>query len=385
MVEPQRLTVALRAWAAEGPRARYAEEVADIYRRYRAGLEAADVVDDELFAWRALDALRADPASWGATPVFVYGFDDLDPLELDALETLARHARADVTVSIPYEPGREAFRATAGITPGPRGPRRRGRAPRGRLRPLRRRLPRRAARARARPLRGRARDGRPGRRGPLHVAGGQRAEVELCAAEVLALLLRAGTAPGAVAVVFRDPAAYASIVEQVFGAYGIPFSIDRSVELAHTALGRGLLALLRCAGAGGDDRGRARLPADPGRAEDPGARRQARGAGAAQGVHGRRRHDRALERRRRPVPARRRREPALGPRRARAARADRPAARGAARGAVPAPGPRPRRRRARRRARVPRRARGGAPAARARRRRPARGGPRPDPRPARRI
>ncbi len=46
---------------------------------------------------------------------------------------------------------------------------------------------------------------------------------------------------------FRDPARYASLVEQVFGAYGIPYSIDRSVPLAHTGLGRGLLALLRCA------------------------------------------------------------------------------------------------------------------------------------------
>ena len=70
------------------------------------------------------------------------------------------------------------------------------------------------------------------------------------AADVLALL-REGTPPGEVAVVFRDPGRYASVVEQVFDAYGIPFSIDRAVPLAHTGLGRGLLALLRCAtGAG---------------------------------------------------------------------------------------------------------------------------------------
>ena len=28
----------------------------------------------ELFAWRALDALRREPAMWGGTPLFVYGF-----------------------------------------------------------------------------------------------------------------------------------------------------------------------------------------------------------------------------------------------------------------------------------------------------------------------
>ena len=41
-------------------------------------------------------------------------------------------------------------------------------------------------------------------------------------------LLRDGIAPGDVAVVFRDPTAYSSLLEQVFGAYGIPYSIDRS-------------------------------------------------------------------------------------------------------------------------------------------------------------
>jgi ATP-dependent helicase/DNAse subunit B len=80
----------------------------------------------------------------------------------------------------------------------------------------------------------------------MRAAGGARAEVELIAAEVLKEL-RAGTEPGQVAVVFRDPPSYGSVVEQVFDAYGIPFSIDRSVPLAHTALGRSLLALLRCA------------------------------------------------------------------------------------------------------------------------------------------
>jgi ATP-dependent helicase/DNAse subunit B len=60
-------------------------------------------------------------------------------------------------------------------------------------------------------------------------------------------LLRGGTPAGQVAVVYRDPERYASVVEQVFGAYGIPYSLDRYVPLGHTALGRGLLALLRCA------------------------------------------------------------------------------------------------------------------------------------------
>src|SRR6185437_2100337 len=80
----------------------------------------------------------------------------------------------------------------------------------------------------------------------LLAAGGQRAEVELVASEVLALL-RSGTEPGDVAVVYRDPAAYASLVGQVFDAYGIPFALSRELPFRHTSVGRGLLALMRCA------------------------------------------------------------------------------------------------------------------------------------------
>ena len=30
------------------------------------------------------------PESWGSTPVFLYGFDDLTPIELDTVETLSQ-------------------------------------------------------------------------------------------------------------------------------------------------------------------------------------------------------------------------------------------------------------------------------------------------------
>lgn len=252
MIEPSRLTQALRTWAEDGPRRTYAEEVARLYNRYLAGLEEAGLVDAALYGWRALDALRADPRSWGETPVFVYGFDDFDRLELDALETLARAVGAEVTVSLPDEPGRRALQATAGI-------REDLKSLAGEVVPL-------AALddhydPAARPAlhaleRGLFEDSpataASGGAVVLHRAGGERAEIELCGARVLELL-RAGTEPGEIAVVLRDPAPYASMLEQVFGAYGIPYSIDRSVPFAHTGAGRGLLACLRCAvtGAGG--------------------------------------------------------------------------------------------------------------------------------------
>ncbi|MBA3436758.1 MAG: exodeoxyribonuclease V subunit gamma [Thermoleophilaceae bacterium] len=249
MVEPARLTRALRDWAGDGPRRAYAEEVAEVYRRYREGLDAAGLEDEELYAWRSLEALRGEPRRWGATPVFVYGFDDFTRTELATLEELSEHSGADVTVSLPWEPGREAFRATSTI--------RQELEERGAVVESLDALSehyapgsRKALHALERSLfeeggcpRSGARSGGVVR---LHRAGGERAEVELCGAEVLRML-REGTPPGEIAVVFREPQGYASMVEQVFGSYGIPYSIDRSVPLAHTALGHGILALLRCA------------------------------------------------------------------------------------------------------------------------------------------
>jgi ATP-dependent helicase/DNAse subunit B len=251
LITPQRFARALADWAGGGARGAFASELGAIYLGYRARMDAAGLASEELIAWRAADALRANPGGWGLTPVFVYGFDDFTELELDAIESLATRAGAEVTVSLPYERGRAAFKALSTVftrladladdhveveatdafyVPGSRPA----------LHHLERNLfePPGAGRA---PADGAVR---------LLAAGGERGEVELIAAEVLALL-RDGVAPGDVAVVFRDPAAYGSVVEQVFDAYGIPFSIDRRVPLAHTTLGRALLALLRCAAGDG--------------------------------------------------------------------------------------------------------------------------------------
>jgi ATP-dependent helicase/DNAse subunit B len=249
MVEPARLTRALRDWAGDGPRRAYAEEVAAIHRAYRDGLEKADLHDPESFAWQALDALRNRKEAWRRTPVFVYGFDDFDRLQLDALESLSR-CDADVTVSLPFERGRLAFKAVGGVRQEllAMGAEELELAAlddyyteesRSTLHHLERCLFEEVdVRADA------------GGAVSFHSAGGERAEVELVAARVLQLL-RDGVTPGDVAVVFRDPMPYSSLLEQVFGAYGIPYSIDRRLRFGHTGLGRGLLALIRAAGPAG--------------------------------------------------------------------------------------------------------------------------------------
>ena len=65
MVEAPRFIRAMRDWAGDGPRRRYADEVGEVYRRYREGLEAAGLVDSDLFAWRALEALGARAGALG--------------------------------------------------------------------------------------------------------------------------------------------------------------------------------------------------------------------------------------------------------------------------------------------------------------------------------
>jgi ATP-dependent helicase/DNAse subunit B len=243
-IEPDELGGALSDWAGGGPRRAYAREIVQIHAGYREALERAGLVDRELFAWRALAAFRASPGAWAGTPVFVYGFDDFTEVELAGIEALAEHV--DVALSFPYERGRRAFDALAEQFA---------------------RLEARAdshielegvpdhyapnARAALHHLeRGLFDAGGPrvdpGPAVRLHSAGGERAEVELAAASVLEQLA-GGTPAGDIAVVFRSPEGYASLVDQVFSAYGIPFSLDRTVKLGHTALGRGLLALMRCA------------------------------------------------------------------------------------------------------------------------------------------
>src|SRR4051794_1647916 len=113
-VDPGRLAVGLRTWAAgDAGRRAYGDELAALYRGYRGALERLGRRDAELHALAVLDALRLDPLAWGATPVFFYGFDDLTPLQRDAVETLAKRVDADVTVSLSYEAGRRAFAGRA--------------------------------------------------------------------------------------------------------------------------------------------------------------------------------------------------------------------------------------------------------------------------------
>jgi ATP-dependent helicase/DNAse subunit B len=249
-ISPGRWWAAMREWGAREPaRAAYAEELARLYGAYRDRLEALGRRDRILHDQAALDALRLDPARWRRTPVLVYGFDDLTPRQRDAIETLAVHAEAPVTVSLAYEPGRVAF-AGRGETfqelmaLGPEHVE---------LPPLAEHYARPALHALERTLfePAPARRPDPGDALLLLEGGGERAEMEVVGAHVAQLIRDHGYAPEDIAVVLREPRDHAALIDQVLTELEIPYALERWIPAGHTALGRGVVALLRCALAGG--------------------------------------------------------------------------------------------------------------------------------------
>ena len=70
-------------------------------------LDRLGLWDRDLLRRRAAERLASDLDAWQGEPVFAYGFEDLTGAEWALLEALA--GRADVQVSLPYEPGRVAF------------------------------------------------------------------------------------------------------------------------------------------------------------------------------------------------------------------------------------------------------------------------------------
>jgi ATP-dependent helicase/DNAse subunit B len=249
LVGVARFRAALRAWAGEDVRrAPYARDLGRIYADYAAELERLDRVDGELYAWRAIDALRAAPAAWGSDPVLFYGFDDLTGAQRDAVQTLAGPAGAAVTVSLTYEPGRDALAARAETVEA--------------LRPLAsevislgaqddhyaaasreplHHLERHLFEAGAPPVT--TSDPIARRAVTLLEGGGERAEAELVASEILALI-GDGVAGEEIAVLYRSPSA---LITRVLTEYGIRVASDAAIAFDQTTLGSSALAAARCA------------------------------------------------------------------------------------------------------------------------------------------
>ena len=222
-------------------------ELGALYAAYRAELERVGRQDRGVFRARAVERLRADLDAWHGEPVFAYGFEDLTGAEWALLEALA--ARAEVTVSLPYEPGRPAFaalRRTAAdlaelaSSPAEELPPRYAAVAPPALAHLERAL-----------FSDRTVDP-PELDGAIRFfeGAGSRGTLELVGEEVLALA-RDGTPPERIGLVVPGYDRIRGALETVLGGYGIPYAVDGELRLTQTPVVHSLAALLRFAWGGG--------------------------------------------------------------------------------------------------------------------------------------
>jgi RecB family exonuclease len=222
-------------------------EVAALYGGYRAELERLGWVDRPLLRRRAVERLRNDLDAWHGEPVFAYGFEDLTGAEWALLEGLA--GRTEVSVSLPYEPGRPAFaslRRTAEDLQRLAGanveelPARYGDVAHPALAHVERTL---FSDERLDPV---PSDGAV----RWFEGAGTRGALELVGEEVLALL-RAGTPAEKIGIICPSVERVRAPLETAFGTLGIPYALDGQLRLTQTPFGQALSALLRFAWLGG--------------------------------------------------------------------------------------------------------------------------------------
>ena len=222
-------------------------DLAELHTAYRAELDRLGLWDRDLLRRRAAERLQSDLDAWHGEPVFAYGFEDLTGAEWTLLEALA--GRTDVTVSLPYEPGRPAFaslRRTADDL---------SRLASGRIEELPPRWAEKTQPALAQLERALFSDEPPP---PVPSDGairffegaGARGALELVGEELLALL-RAGTPAERIGIVCPSVERWRAPLETALGTLGVPYSIDGEVRLAQTPFGAAVASLLRFAWLGG--------------------------------------------------------------------------------------------------------------------------------------
>src|SRR4051812_4499459 len=216
-------------------------DLGGLYAEYRAELDRLGLWDRDLERRAAAERVAGELGAWARRPVFAYGFEDLTGAQWALLEALA--GRAEVTVSLPYEPGRPAFasleRTAADLSELAR-PRIEELPPRPEVRPpalahLERGLFSATTSAEAPQLDGALR---------FFEGAGRRGTLERVAEELLALI-RAGTSPEEIALVCPRVERYRAPLETALGSLGVPYAIEGRIRFDQTELGRALLSLLR--------------------------------------------------------------------------------------------------------------------------------------------
>ncbi len=222
-------------------------ELATLYRGYRDELERLARWDGGTLRRRAVERLRIELDAWRGEPVFAYGFEDLTGAEWALIEALA--ARAEVTVSLPYEPGRPAFAALRRTAEDLAG------LAAGRVEELPPRYAAVAPPALAHLERAIFADD-PGDAPALDGAvrffegAGSRGTLELVAEELLALA-RGGMDLERIGIVVPGYDRVRGALETVLGSFGIPYGVDGGLRLTQTPLVHAFAALLRFAWGGG--------------------------------------------------------------------------------------------------------------------------------------
>jgi ATP-dependent helicase/nuclease subunit B len=223
-------------------------ELAALYAAYRGELDRLGLWDRDLLRRHAAELVANELDAWSGEPVYAYGFEDLTGAEWSLLQALA--GRTNVTVSIPYEPGRAAFaslsRTTEDLSTLADGrieqlPPGSDRADVPALAHLERTLFSEGTPADAPPIEGALR---------FFEAAGTRGVLELVGEEVLSLF-RSGVAPEQIAIVCPTLDRWQAPLETALGTLGAPYALESYVRLDKTAYGQALLSVLRFAWLGG--------------------------------------------------------------------------------------------------------------------------------------
>ncbi len=216
-------------------------DLARLVRAYHVELERMGLRDRHGLRRAAVERLRRVFDAWHGEPVFAYGFEDLTAAEWGLLEALA--GRTEVTVSIPYEPGRAAFAALertvedlarlaeATIEELPRSS---DRGAPGPLLHVEKELFSDA------PSMGPAPDGSL----RFLEGAGTRGTSELLASELVSIL-RAGTEPDRVGLVLDSAERWRAPLGTALDRLGVPHIFEQPCRFVETALGGALVALLR--------------------------------------------------------------------------------------------------------------------------------------------
>jgi ATP-dependent helicase/nuclease subunit B len=222
-------------------------ELGALYERYRTELDRLERWDRGLLRTHAVERLRTDLDAWHGEPVFAYGFEDLTGAEWALLEALA--ARTEVTVSLPYEPGRPVFAALR------RTAEDLARLASGAVEEMPPRYGAVAPPALVHLERSLFAD-EPGEVPPLDgvirffEGAGSRGTLELVGEQVLGLA-RGGMPPEQIGLVVPGYERIRGALETVLGSFGIPYAVDGELRLTQTPLVQALAALLHFAWGGG--------------------------------------------------------------------------------------------------------------------------------------